>query len=45
MTLIAQGIYDQYQLPKQAYFVGLTYFANATGVSKRNWEPIKFTDS
>lgn len=45
MTQLVQGIYDQYQLPKQAYFVGLTYYANATGVSKRNWESAKYMDS
>ena len=45
MTLLAQGIFDQYQLPKQGYFVGLTYLSNATGASKRNWEPVKFMDS
>jgi hypothetical protein len=45
MTLLVQGLYDQYQLPKQGYFVGLIYLSNATGVSKRNWEPVKLMDS
>ena len=45
LTLMVQGVIDQYQLPNQAYFVGLTYFSNATGVSKRNWEPAKYMDS
>ena len=45
MNLLVQGVYDQFQLLKQAYFVGLTYLSNAAGVSKRNWEPAKFMDS
>jgi len=42
---MVQGIFDQYQLPKQEYFVGLSFYPNATGVSKRNWESIKYMDS
>ncbi len=45
MTSMVQGIFDQYQLPKQEYFVGLSFYPNATGVSKRNWESIKYMDS
>jgi hypothetical protein len=45
MTLLAQGVYDQYQLPKQAYYVGLSFVANAAEIYKRNWEPINYMDS
>jgi hypothetical protein len=45
MTVMVQSIYDQYQIPNQEYFVGLTFYPNATGVSSRNWEPIKYMDS
>lgn len=45
MTLMVQGIFDQYQVPSQAYFVGLAYYSNATAISKRNWEAAKYMDS
>ena len=45
LTGLIQGIFDQYQLPNQNYFVGLSVYPNATGVSRRNWEPVKLMDS
>ena len=45
MTNLVQGDFDQFQLVNQNYFVGLSVLGNATGISKRNWEPAKLMDS
>ncbi len=45
ITELVKGIYDQFQLTEQEYFVGISIPKNATGVSGRNWEPIKLMDS
>ncbi len=45
MTNMVQGIYDQYQLSNQEYFIGISVYPNATGISNRNWETLKIMDS
>ena len=42
---LVKGVYDQFQLTGQEYFVGISIHKNATRVSDRNWEPIKLMDS
>ena len=45
LTSLVKGVYEQYQLIDQNYFIGLSVLTNATDISKRNWEPVKIMDS
>lgn len=45
MNDMVAGIFNQVLSPNQSYFVGLSTYSNASGITKRNWEQLAAMDS